>query len=147
MNLKNHDIGRIAGCLVIAEGVRELLALIVRFILGEEYGDVSFLLILGIALGIGLYNHWLPAYFLLLLLACLGELFVVMMAIEVPIKMWLGKISFPLNVFMATVESFAELYSLLAVLAIVLAVPVYFLSTRKAREESNLSKWLAAFVK
>ena len=105
MNLKNHDIGKIAGCLVIAAGIRELIALIIHLILKEEYGDVSFLIIYAIPLGIGLYCHWFPAYVIALLIAGLGEFFIIMIAIETPIKIALGKISFPLTIFSSNVES------------------------------------------
>ena len=142
MNLKNHDIGKIAGCLVIAVGVRELFTFVVHLILREEYGDVGFLFVLGIALGIGLYCHWLPEYGLLLLIACLGEIFVITAAIEVPIKIGLGKLSFPTTIFSFNIESYGELYAFLTVCALLLAIPIYFLLTSKAREEYNYSKWV-----
>jgi hypothetical protein len=147
MNLKNHDIGKIAGCLVIAAGIRELIALIVHLILREEYGDVSFLIICAIPLGIGLYRHWLPAYALLLLTSCLGELFVIIGAIEIPMKIGLGKMSFPVMVFSSNVESYAELYEFLAVCGSLLAIPIYFLLTRKAREECKCSEWIQLIKK
>jgi len=148
MNIKNHDIGKIAGCFVMAGGIRELITLIVNLILKEEYGGVSYLvIILGIALGIGLYRHWLPAYLLLLLIACLGELFVIMTAVEVPIKVGLGKLSFPLTVFSSNVESYSELYALLALCGTLLAVPICFLLTRKAREECHYLELVMAIKK
>lgn len=142
MNLRNHDIGKIAGCLVIAAGIREFFALIIHLILREEYGDVSLLFILGIGLGIGLYRHWLPAYLLLLLIACLGGVLVIIAAIEVPIKIGLGKLSFPLTVFSSNVDSYAEFYAFLAICGVLVAVPIGFLLTRKAREECNYSGWI-----
>jgi len=38
MNLKNHDIGKILGVLVVAAGLREVFVLIFHLILREEYG-------------------------------------------------------------------------------------------------------------
>lgn len=146
MNLKKHDIGKIAGCLVIAGGIRELVALVIRLILREEHGDVSLLFIVGIPLGIGLYRHWLPAYLLLLLIACAGGLLVIVTAIEAPIKVGLGRVSFPLTVFSSNVDSYAELYGFLAVCGALLAVPICFLLTRKAREECKYSEWVQ-FIK
>jgi hypothetical protein len=147
MNLKNHDIGKIAGCLVVAAGLREVFALIFHLILKEEYGDVSFLFIFAIPLGIGLYYHWFPAYILALSTAGLGELFVIMIAIEAPIKIGLGKISLPYTILESNVKSYTEIYALLAVCGIILAVPIYFLLTEKAREEFNYSKWVQSTKK
>lgn len=147
MNLKNHDIGKITGCLVVAAGIRELFVLIVHLILREEYGDVNFLIIYAIPLGIALYYHWCPAYVLAFLIAGLGELFVIMIAIETPIKIRLGKISFPLTILSSNVESYAELYAFLAVCGTLLAVPIYFFLTEKAREECNYSKWVQSIKK
>ena len=142
MNLKNHDIGKILGVLVVAAGLREVFALIFHLILREEYGDVSFLFICAIPLGIGLYCHSPTAYVLAFLAAVLGELFVIMIAIEVPIKIALGKISFPQTVLESNVESYTQVYALLTVFGLLLAVPIYFLLTEKAREECNYSKWV-----
>ena len=142
MTLKNHDIGKILGVLVVAAGLREVFVLIFHLILREEYGDVSFLFIFAIPLGIGLYCHWLPAYVLTLLTALLGEFFVIMIAIEIPIKIALGKISLPLTIIESNVESYTQVYALLTVCFLLLAVPIYFLSTEKAREECNYSKWI-----
>ena len=52
-----------------------------------------------------------------------------------------------MTILSSNVESYAELYAFLAVCGALLAVPIYFFLTEKAREECNYSKWVQSIKK
>ncbi len=139
MSQDEHDIGKILGCIVFTLGSRELIRFIHRLIVGSTMFHVPLFGILLISIGIGLYFHKVFAWGSLLAMMVLCEMFVLIIAIAIPVKKCLGlevrAPDFGQSVGITTIK---QLYMLFIVYGSLFASVLFSLLTKRAKREFRI---------
>ncbi len=141
MSEDGHNIGKILGGIVFTLGSRELIRFIHRLIVGSTMFHVPLFGILLISIGIGLYFHKVFAWGLLLAMMVLCEMFVLIIAIAIPVKMCLGyevrAPDFGQSVGITTIK---QLYMLFIIYGSIFAITMILLLTDRTKRDFRIMK-------
>ena len=141
MNQDGHDIGKILGCIVFALGSRELLTVVHRLIVGSAMFHIPLFEMLLVGIGIGLYFHNVFAWVTLLAIMAACEMFVIIVAFAVPVKLCLGyEVGVPGSGQYGGVKTFTQLYILLIIYGSLFATVISMLLTNRARREFRIKQ-------
>jgi hypothetical protein len=141
MNQDGHDIGKILGCMVFALGSREFLTVVHRLIVGSAMFHIPLFEMLLVGIGIGLYFHKVFAWGTLFAIMALCEMFVIFVAIAIPVKLCLGyEVRVPGNGQYGGVNTFTQLYILLIIYGCLFATVINMLLTSHARREFRIKQ-------
>ncbi|MHC4368885.1 MAG: hypothetical protein ACYSW8_14860 [Planctomycetota bacterium] len=139
MSQDEHDIGKILGCILFALGSRELLAFIHRLVVGSTMLHIPLFQMLVIGIGIGLYFHKAFAWMILFAIMTLCEVFVLIVAIAMPVKKLFGyEVKVPGSNLYGEITTFPQLYVSLVIYGCLFAAVMIVLLTNRARREFRL---------
>ena len=139
MSQDEHDIGKILGCILFALGSRELLVFIHRLVVGSTMLHVPLFPILVIGVGIGLYFHKAFAWMILFAIMTLCEIFVLIVAIAMPVKKLFGyEVTVPGSNLYGEITTFPQLYISLVIYGCLFAAFIVLLLTNRARREFGI---------
>ena len=139
MSHDKHDIGKILGCILFALGSRELLVFIHRLVVGSTMLRIPFFEILIIGIGIALYFHKAFGWMILFAIMALCEVFVLIVAITMPVKKCLGyEVKVPGSNLYGEITTFPQLYISLAIYGCLFATVMILLLTKRAKREFRI---------
>ena len=141
MNQDGHDIGKILGCIVFALGSREFLRVVHRLIVGSAMFHIPLFEMLLIGIGIGLYFHKVFAWGTLLAIMAACEMFVIIVAFAIPVKLCLGyEVEVPGSGLYGEITTFSQLYISLIIYGCLFAMVMILLLTNRARREFRIKQ-------
>jgi hypothetical protein len=139
MNQDGHDIGKILGCVLFALGSRMLLVFIHRLVVGSTMLHIPLFEMLVIGIGIGLYFHKAFAWMILFAIMASCEMFVLIVAITMPVKKCLGyEVKVPGSNLYGEITTFPQLYISLVIYGCLFAMVMILLLTNRARREFRI---------
>ncbi len=141
MRQDEHDIGKILGCILFALGLRELLAVVHRMIVGSAMFHIPFFELVVVGTGIGLYFHKPFAWMTLFSIMTLCETFVLIVAITFPVKLCLGyEVKVPGSNLYGEITTFLQMYIFLVIYGCLFASVMMLLLTNRARREFRITE-------
>lgn len=139
MSQDEHDIGKILGCILFGLGSRQLLIFVHRMIVGSAMLHIPLFEMAVIGVGIGLYFHKAFAWGTLFSAMASCEIFVLIVAIAIPVKLCLGyEVEVPGSNLYGEITTFPQLYISLVIYGSLFAITMKLLLTDRARRDFRI---------